>query len=328
MPEPSADFLPPVDALLLISYGAPEHREDVIPFLENVLGGKGVPRSRLEAAAKKYDNIARKTGRFSPLNEECRSLIAGILKELNRLTPPESRVPSVYWGNLYWHPLVEETVADMAHDGIRRAKCFATSAFDSLAGNKRYADVLRSAQPRVERATRLPTPILEKTPLPFEHPLFLRAQADRLLEALAWSALDGRRQTDETLVLFTAHSVLLADAHRSDYFVQLTQTCEKVAHCCGPLPWELAFQSRSGGDPRNWLGPDVRDRIREIGSAGKYRSIVVSPIGFFCENLETVGDLDVELAELCAEVGLAMARARTVGAAPEICRMIAETVLG
>ncbi len=321
--------LPPVDALLLVSYGAPENKEDVIPFLENVLQGKGVSRARLEAVAEKYYRLDEQTGRFSPLGDQCRAIMAGVCRELNHLTPSGARVPRVYWGNLFWRPLLEETVAEMARDGIRRATCFATSAFDSLAGNKRYADVLQATRPRIRRAARLPVPILEKAPLPFDHPLFLRAQADRLLEALAWNSLDNlaMRQSDaETLILFTAHSVLQADANRSDYVAQLTQTCGKVAELCGSLPWELAFQSRSGGDPRRWLGPDVADRVRKIRQAGRFKGVVVCPIGFFCENMETVSDLDLDLAATCAEVGLNFVRAKTVGASPEICRMIAECV--
>lgn len=303
---------------LLLSYGAPEGREDVVPFLEKLFEGKNVPPKRIEAAAEKYFQFARQTGHFSPLNEECRALLAGVLRELNR--KGDSR--PVYWGNLYWHPLLEDTVAEMARDGITHAHCFATSAFDCLAGNQYYVDALEAARSKVGPAA----PILDKLPLPFDHPLFVEAQSDRLLEAMAWTSMDFSIPPKKTFVFFTAHSIPSSDESVSNYVSQLTRTCEAINEKCGPLDWELVWQSRSGGVAGDWLGPDVKDRIRQVAQEGRYRSVVVSPIGFFCENMETVNDLDLEVGALCGELGIDFARARTVGAAPKICRMIRELI--
>ena len=313
--------------LLLVSYGAPEQQDDVIPFLNNLFAGhtvpgQTVPAERMAAAIQKYDRYVTKTGHLSPLNSECRQLREGILYEWSLR---HSEPLPIYWGNLFGYPLLTDTVAEMARDGVGRATCFATSVFDSPASNQRYADALETAR----KAMGASAPILEKLPLSFDHPLFLKAQTDRLLEALAWHHLeetwttDNRQQT--AVVLFSAHSIPFVDAARCPYVRQLQATCQKVIEKSGTrLPWELVYQSRSG-PPERWLGPDIKERLRELATEG-CRSVVVSPIGFFCENMETEYDLDVEVGEECAELGLSFFRSRAVGALPKICRMIVELV--
>ena len=309
--------------LLLISYGAPEQQDDVVPFLNNLFAGQTVPVERRTAAVQKYNRYAAKTGHLSPLNAECRRLREGILYEWS---PRHSEPLPIYWGNLFGHPLLTDIVAAMARDGVGRATCFATSVFDSPAGNQRYVDALETAR----KAIGASAPILEKLPLPFDHPLFLEAQTDRLLEALAWHHLEEASRTDNrqtAVVLFSAHSIPLVDAARCPYVCQLQATCQKVIEKSGIwLPWELVYQSRSG-QPERWLGPDIKERIRELAAEG-CRSVIVSPIGFFCENMETEYDLDVEVGEECAELGLSFFRSRAVGALPKICRMIVELVDG
>jgi ferrochelatase len=307
--------------LLLVSYGAPEQQDDVVPFLNNLFAGQTVPAERMAAAVQKYERYAAKTGHYSPLNSECRRLKEGISHEWSLR---HSEPLPIYWGNLFWHPLLTDTVAAMARDGVGRATCFATSVFDSPAGNQRYADALEAARNAIGASS----PILEKLPLSFDHPLFLEAQTDRLLEALAWhhleeSSIGGTTDNRRHVVLFSAHSIPLVDG--CSYVRQLQATCQKVIEKSGTqLPWELVYQSRSG-PPERWLGPDIKERIRELATEG-YRSIVVSPIGFFCENMETEYDLDVEVGEECAELGLSFFRSRAVGALPKICRMIVELV--
>ena len=295
--------------LLLLSYGAPQQREDVLPFLNHLFAGSDVPAERIAAAIQKYERYAAKTGRYSPLNAECRKLIDGI----RRINP---NLP-VYWGNLFWHPLLVDTVAEMAHEGVKCAACFATSAFDSPYGNRRYADALESARQTLGANA----PALEKLPLPFEHPLFIEAQADRLLETLAPFHLAG---TPAPCILFSAHSIPLADADQSQYVEQLQTTCRAVIEKGGTtIPWELVYQSRSG-TAEYWLGPDIKERIGELAAAGRIKSLIVSPIGFFCENMETEYDLDVEVGAYCSELGLSFSRSKAVGTMPTICRLIME----
>ena len=304
-----------MDAFLLLSYGAPERKEEVLPFLHHVLADKDVPAERLVAATAKYHELARRTGRFSPLNDECRRLLAGVRKELNEHGPKLE----VYWGNLHGQPFLDDTVAEMSANGVRRAVCFATSAFDSPQGNRRYADALEAACRKIGPTA----PMIDKLPLPFGHPLFIEAQADRLLSALAQALLDDpENRSDAVRILFSAHAVPERDATR--YVSQLHETCRAVADKIGPVSYELVFQSRSGRPSEPWTGPDIRDRVREIAVEGRYRSIVVSPIGFFCENAETLWDLDQEVGDLCGDLGFV--RAAAVGATPTICRMIRELV--
>ena len=308
--------------LLLVSYGAPERQEDVVPFLNNLFAGKNVPAERVAAAVQKYERLAARNQlraiysdsdeaepgtavQCSPLNSECRKLIEGI----KRIDPD---LP-VYWGNLFWHPLLVDTVAEMARDGIERAVCFATSAFDSPSGNQRYTDTLES----VRQIVGANAPILEKLPLPFEHPLFIEAQVDSLQQ--------HSRPLSAAVLLFSAHSISLADSARCHYVEQLQSTCQKIVEKSGtPIPWELVYQSRSGL-AEHWLGPDIKERINELATDGRVESVIVSPIGFFCENMETEYDLDMEVGEHCAKLGINFYRTRAVGTMPQICRMIVET---
>ena len=298
--------------LLLVSYGAPERQEDVIPFLNNLFAGKTVPVERFAAAVQKYERFAATTGHYSPLNSECRKLIAALQKEWQQVG---HNPPSIYWGNLFWHPLLTDTVAEMAREGVKRAVCFATSAFDSPSGNQRYADALESAR----QAIGVTAPILEKLPLPFDHPLFIEAQTERLLESLHLANTPAH-------ILFSAHSIPLADAARCHYVAQLQTACRAVIEKSGtPLSWELVYQSRSGA-AELWLGPDIKERIRELAATGRCQSVIVAPIGFFCENMETEYDLDIEIGESCAKLGLAFFRSKAVGAMSQICRLLSTQI--
>ena len=300
--------------LLLVSYGAPERQEDVVPFLNNLFAGKNVPVERIAAAVQKYERFAAKTGYYSPLNAECRKLIAGVRQIEPDLT--------IYWGNLFWHPLLTDTVAEMARDGVERAVCFATSAFDSPSGNRRYADALESARQAIGTSGGISPPLIEKLPLSFDHPLFIEAQVECLKKATAKSGGLTSPDPPTAHILFSAHSIPLADAARCQYVQQLQSTCRAVIKKSGmPLPWELVYQSRSG-PAEHWLGPDIKDRIRELAATGQCQSVIVSPIGFFCENMETEYDLDIEVGECCAEWGLSFFRAKAVGAMPDICRLL------
>ncbi|MDR0337903.1 MAG: ferrochelatase [Planctomycetaceae bacterium] len=312
---------------LLISYGAPEVKEDVIPFLNNLLANNvdsAILSNRVAAAAEKYYNMERQTGKLSPLNKECQNLIAGIFRETKQ---HDNISLNIYWGNLFWHPLLEDTVAKMTNEGIKQAICLTTSMFDSGKSSKRYANALEKAKQKIGSAA----PIFEMLPLFFDHPLFIEAQVDRLLEILE-PMIPNKKLTPEMansiLVLFSAHSIPKSDLGCSNYVAQLRQTCLSIIEQCSmpTLSWELVFQSQSG-IMEHWLQPDIKERVREIAATGQYQSIVVLPIGFFCENMETVHDLDLEIGELCCQSGLEFHRAKTVGTLPKICKMIAAEII-
>ncbi|MDR2706888.1 MAG: ferrochelatase [Planctomycetaceae bacterium] len=311
---------------LLISYGAPEEREEVIPFLHNLLAGKmdsKILQDRITTASEKYEEMARRTGKLSPLNEECRNLIAGILRE----TESCNIALRIYWGNLFWHPLLENTVAKMMEDGIKQAIWFATSMFDSGTSYKRYNNALETACQKIGSAA----PVFEKLQLTFDHPMFIEAQTDCLLEAFARIVSDNSQDHESensVLVLFSAHSIPKSDAACSNYVTQLRQACRLVIEKCYTLSltWELVFQSRSG-TAEHWLTPDIKDRIREIAATRQYRTIIVSPIGFFCENMETVNDLDWEVGKICCEAGIRFIRAKAISTLQKTCKMIATEII-
>jgi protoporphyrin/coproporphyrin ferrochelatase len=281
------------DALLVVSFGGPEKHEDVIPFLENVLRGRNVPRERMLEVAAHYDHF---DGR-SPINDQNRELVARLR---------ESLALPVYWGNRNWHPFLTDTVRQMRDDGVRRAIAFATSAFGSYSGCRQYVENLDRARAAVEDA-----PAIDKIP-PFpDHPLFLEAMTDRVRAALA--------QLPEGRLVFTAHSIPVAMAQASPYVRQLETACASVAASVGRTEWNLVYQSRSGPPGQPWLEPDIVDFLRQIRA-----DVVLAPIGFLSDHMEVLYDLDTEACAVCDDLGVKMVRAATVGTHPAMIRMIGE----
>ncbi len=299
------------EALLVVSFGGPERRQDVLPFLENVLRGKRVPPERLAEVARHYEYFEG----VSPLNEQIRALLAAVLGELNAHGPRLA----VYWGNRNWHPLLEDTVREMAEDGVRRALAFVTSAVASYSGCRQYLEDIE----RARRAAGPAAPVIDKLRLFFNHPGFIEAVADRVQTALQAVPAERRGQVP---LLYTAHSLPLAMARQSKYVEQLQEACRLVSERLGRAAWQLAFQSRSGPPQQPWLEPDVDQAVAELVRAHKPQELVVVPIGFVCEHMEVVYDLDVELAGMCAALGVGYCRAATVGTHPRFVRMIRELI--
>jgi ferrochelatase len=289
------------DAVLVLSFGGPEKPDDVIPFLENVLRGRNVPRERMLAVAEHYYHFGGK----SPINDQARALIAGLREELDSHGPP---LP-IYWGNRNWHPLLADTLRQMKADGVRRAIAFATSIFSSYSGCRQYLEDIERARAQVDGA-----PEIHKLRTFYNHPLFIEAQADRVRETLA-----GR----ETSIIFTAHSIPISMAETSDYEKQLRESCRLVAECVGGSDWKLAYQSRSGPPSQPWLEPDIADVLRSLDRGA---DVVVVPIGFVSDHIEVIYDLDIEAQAVARERGVNMLRAGTVGVHPKFLRMIRELI--
>jgi len=316
------------DALLLVSFGGPEKPEDVLPFLENVLRGRNVPRERMLEVAEHYDLF----GGVSPLGSECRALLASLVAELNAHGP---QLP-VYWGNRNWHPLLADTLREMADDGVQQALALVTSAFGSYSGCRQYLEDIRRAREEVGPDA----PRVDKLRLFYNHPGFIEPMAQRVAAALRQVPEERRSQA---AVLFTAHSIPLSMAATSPYQRQVEEACrltwaEVAARdpelqlpqgTDGPdaaTPWRLVYQSRSGrpGDP--WLEPDLCDHLAELGAAQQARDVVVAPIGFIAEHMEVVYDLDTEAAAVCEHFGLNFVRAGVVGNHPRFVTMIRELI--
>ena len=208
----------------------------------------------------------------------------------------------------------------MAEDGIGRALAFVASAFGSNPGCCQYVQAIAAAREEVGPAA----PQIDKIRLFYNHPGFIEAMADRVWDAL--EEIPAERRGDARLI-FTAHSIPLALACNCSYSAQLEEACRLVSERLGRRSWQLAYQSRSGPPQQAWLTPDPAELLRALAAAAGSRDVVLAPIGFACEHMETVYDLDVEARGLCEELGLNMVRAAAVGAHRRFVQMIRELIL-
>lgn len=298
------------DAILVVSFGGPESKEDVIPFLENVLRGRNVPRERMLAVAEHYYHFEGK----SPINQQTRELIAAIKDELAQHGP---NLP-VYWGNRNWHPMLADTLRQMKQDGIKRALAFVTSAYSSYSGCRQYREDIARAQAEVEGA-----PQIEKIRPFFNHPGFIEATEDRLRDAITEIPQDARTNLQ---VVYVAHSIPLSMATTSDYVRQLEDVRKLVSDGIGIKNDALVYQSRSGAPGQPWLEPDILDYLRDVKTKN-LSAVVVAPISFISDHMEVLYDLDIEARQLCESLNLSIARAKTVGVHPKFIAMIRELIL-
>ncbi len=302
--------LAPYDSFLLVSFGGPEGPDDVIPFLENVLRGKNVPRQRMLEVAEHYKHF----GGVSPINQHNRELLEAIRAEF---TSSGIELP-VYWGNRNWDPLLPDTLRQMRNDGCQRALAFFTSMFSCYSGCRQYRENIAAAQEEVGAGA----PIIEKLRMGFNHPGFIEAMACSLRAAIESLATPA----DQATVLFTAHSIPISMADHCDYVKQLTEASRLVAAACGVNNWRLVYQSRSGPPQQPWLEPDICDAISEMDGQQKLDSLAVVPIGFVSDHMEVMFDLDEEAAELCQQRNIKFARARSAGTDANFVGMIRSLV--
>jgi protoporphyrin/coproporphyrin ferrochelatase len=313
--------MPPYDAFLLVSFGGPEGPGDVIPFLQNVTRGRGIPVERLQHVAAHYDLF----GGVSPINQQCRDLIAAVEKDF---AAAGIALP-VYWGNRNWDPYLADTVRAMARDGVRRALAFVTSAYSSYSSCRQYRDDIAGARAQAGPGA----PVIDKIRLYYNHPGFigpLAASTRRAVQALP----AGVR--DQAQLVFTAHSIPAAMARDSGpdggaYPAQLAEASRLVAEQAGggpgggPRRWQLAYQSRSGPPSQPWLEPDVNDCLTGLARDGAAAAVLV-PVGFVSDHVEVRYDLDIEAAQTAAALGLPIARAATPGTDPAFVSMVTELV--
>jgi protoporphyrin/coproporphyrin ferrochelatase len=310
------------DAILVVSFGGPESKEEVIPFLENVLRGRDVPRERMLSVAEHYYHFEGK----SPINQQTRDLIAALEAELERNGP---KLP-IYWGNRNWHPLLRDTLGKMKQDGIRRALAFVTSAYSSYSGCRQYREDIARAQGEVGPGA----PEVDKLRPFFNHPAFIEATVERVRDALRAIPADAQQNAQ---IVYTAHSIPLRMANTSDYVRQLEEVRRLVSGALGQQNEAqkndaLVYQSRSGAPGQPWLEPDILDYLRldylrEVKAGNLASAVVLAPIGFISDHMEVLYDLDVEARQLCDSLGLLMARAKTVGVHPKFIGMIRELIL-
>jgi len=302
--------MPEYDAVLLITFGGPTSMDEVRPFLANVLRGRPVPPERIEEVVQHYEII----GGRSPLNELTQRQADALRGRLER---DGLRLP-VYVGMRNWHPYLRDTLADMQRDGVRRALGVILAAQQSDAGWDRYQRDVADARATLNGAAP-PVDFIEGW---HAHPLFIEAVADRARGALA--AVSPARRAGARLI-FTAHSIPTAMAAGSPYEAQLREGAALVARALGYSSYTLAYQSRSGNPREPWLEPDILTTVREL-AAGGARDLLVVPLGFVCDHVEVLYDLDVEAKQVAEAAGVDFIRAPAVNDHPSFVRMLAELV--
>ncbi|GAB3074875.1 ferrochelatase [Corynebacterium aquatimens] len=298
------------DALLVLSFGGPEGEDEVIPFLENVTRGRGIPRERLAEVGEHYFHF----GGVSPLNEQNRVIIKNLEAEI---ATRGEELP-VYFGNRNWHPFAAEAADQLAADGHTNIAVFATSAWGGYSACRQYDEDIAALKEQHPEMT------FTKLWQFYGHPTFIDLVAAPLKEA--WDAADQ----GSTRVLFSAHSVPNAaddaagGANDSNlYSRQVEEASRLVAEKAGVGDYEIVWQSRSGNPATPWLEPDVCDRSEELADQG-VKHVICVPIGFITDHMEVVWDLDTELQETCDEHGMKLTRTPTVGLDPKFSGLVLE----
>lgn len=315
--------LDPYDGIVLVSFGGPEGPDDVLPFMENVTRGRGIPRERLVEVSAHYAHF----GGVSPINAQNRALLAAMT---NAFRDRGIDVP-IAWGNRNWDPSIPAALRELRDLGCGRVLALVTSAFSSASGCRQYReDIGRAIDELSFEAGGAPT--VDKIRVFYNHPGFVEPMIDNTVEALQrLSGPTGLRTRIGPVVAFTAHSIPCSMADTSDYVVQLREACRLIAEGASSrigraLTWDLVFQSRSGAPGQPWLEPDISDHLRALVANGT-SGVAVVPVGFISDHMEVVWDLDTQARQTAAEIGLEMTRAATVGVDSRFVQMIVDLAL-
>jgi ferrochelatase len=304
----------PFDAVLVIAFGGPHAPPDIRPFLANVLRGRRVAPGRVEEVAHHYERV----GGRSPITELTTRQAEGLAQRLARAGEP---LP-VFVGMRNWHPYLTDTLAEMSRAGIRRAVGFIAAAHRSYSSCTQYRENVADARAALLRDGLAD---VEVTYVPdwYAHPSFIAANADRVQRAVA--TLDPSLR-DRAQVIFTAHSIPVSMADKYPYRDQYEESARLVFEEVRPSSYATVYQSRSGRPEDPWLGPDITEYLREARTTG-LEAAVLSPLGFICDHVEVLYDLDIEAAEVAREIGLPLVRALAVNDHPLFLDMMADVVL-
>ena len=298
------------DGVLLIGFGGPTKREEVRPFLETVLRNRKVPAGRIDEVEHHYEVC----GGYSPFNELTLRQAESLQKRLAQSGYPLA----VHVGMRNWHPFIKDVIEKMAQEGVRRILGVIMAPHRAKASWEAYQQSVSQAL----KSMGDDAPRIDYLDGWHDQPLFIQAIAGRVRVAL--NELSEERRA-KVLLIFTAHSIPKGMAKQSPYVEQFTESSARVAEFLGMKDWTTAYQSRSGSPSEPWLEPDVEEVIREAAGRG-IQDIVLIPIGFLCDHMEVLFDLDVEAVEVAEEVGVNLLRAGTVGDQPEFIQMLAEKI--
>ena len=302
----------PYDSVLVVSFGGPEAPDEVLPFLENVLRGRNVPKQRMLEVAEHYQAFGGK----SPINDQNRALIAALTAEFNTYG---LQLP-IYWGNRNWHPLLAEAIEKMRDDGCRKSLAFFTSAYSSYSGCRQYRENILEACASVGTES----PVIHKLRAFYNHPGFISPMIEQVRAAINEVPESERERLK---VFYTAHSIPSSMAAGCDYVIQLQEACRLVSAGVGLAAYDLVYQSRSGPPTQPWLEPDICDAISAAHSSEKIKYAVIVPIGFVSDHMEVLFDLDTEARQLCETLGIQCIRSGTVGTHPKFVSMIRKLIL-
>ena len=303
----------PFQAVLLIAFGGPQGMTDIRPFLANVLRGRNVPASRIEAVAKHYELFDG----VSPITELTQKQATGLS---DRLTRKGLKLP-VYVGMRNWNPYLKDTLLEMSRTGIRRAIGFIMAPHGSYSSCEQYRNNVNEARQSIINSGEADVAITYVASW-HTHPGFIKALANQI--DLAILALPNNLQQTSQIV-FTAHSIPVSMANNCRYEDQLRESCDRVAQTLNHPNWSLVYQSRSGNPADPWLGPDVIDHLRDQHASG-LKAAVLCPIGFVVDHIEVLYDLDLEAVRVCEQIGLPVARAAAVNDELNFLDMMTEVV--
>ena len=300
----------PYQAVLLIAFGGPTCPEEIRPFLARVTKGIPIPPERLEEVVYHYEAVGGK----SPLNE-----ITFRQAEALKSVLQEKRLPlPVYVGMRNARPFFVETLRQMANDGIRRALGCILSSHRTEASWDRYQKNVADA--RVELGPAAPQ--VDYGPGWHDHPLFIHAWVELIQASFADIPAHQRLTTE---LIFTAHSLPVAMASRSPYVEQLQTTARLIAEKLDHERWSIAYQSRSGKPTDPWLEPDIGEAIRRLAAEG-CKDVVIAPIGFVCDHVEVLYDLDIEAKKIAEDHGMSFLRASCPNDHPIFIHMMADVI--
>jgi ferrochelatase len=300
--------------VLIVAFGGPQGPADIRPFLANVLRGRRVTLERVEEVAHHYEIF----GGVSPLTALTMKQADGLSARLAARGTP---LP-VYVGMRNWHPYLADTLAAMSRDGIRHAIGFIAAAHRSYSSCTQYRENVAAARAEL-RAKGLAD--VEVTYVGDWH------TRDGFIAANAAHVVDARSRLPPAVaararLVCTAHSIPVAMAERYPYQEQIAASAALVASAAGMSDSAVVYQSRSGRPEDPWLGPDVGDYLREEARRG-LPAAVLCPIGFICDHIEVLYDLDVEAAAVCQDVGLPMTRAASANDDPAFIETIGDAVI-
>ncbi|MFZ5817072.1 MAG: ferrochelatase [Bacillota bacterium] len=298
----------PVVGVLVMAYGTPNKKEEILPYYTHIRRGKPPTPELLEELTQRYEAI----GGLSNLNQISRAQAESVLRELREQDPETDW--RLYFANKHWEPWIPDVVKQMAADGIERSVGIVLAPQGSKMSSGSYFDQVNKA--------------LAELPEPFQmaqvfswhlEPDFIAAEVEVMREALA------KFPEGQPDVIFTCHSLPERILTWNDPYPQhLQEIGAAVAAACGINKVHYAYQS-AGRTPEPWLGPDVRDKVAELAEQG-VKSVIVSSVGFISDHLEVLYDLDIEMQQTAEQLGIHFERTRMLNDHPLLARALAKAV--